>query len=118
MIPYCLRLVPAVKIYKDETMILQPRWFRTKTCISRAKLNCEMLQKGETYTELVQHLNPKSRSYDRKNSDTGNTHVAFCVSDIDKDSVELKQKGVKFNAPPMKIDSGVLKGKFPRLAKD
>lgn len=146
-----------MKIYKDDVITLNLRWFLTKNCIkgvhhiainvtnmeqslkfyqhvlglrplfepqegsgsnlekairvSGAKLKYAMLQSGETFVELIQYLSPKGKPYDRKNCDTGNMHLAFCVSNIDETFAELKEKGVKFNAPPMKIDAGALKGK-------
>lgn len=78
--------------------------------VPRAKLKYAMLQAGDTCVELIQYLNPIGKPYDRKNCDTGNMHLAFRVSDIDKAYAELKKKGVKFNNPPVKIDSGPLKG--------
>lgn len=76
-----------------------------------AKLLFAMLQCGEDCVELIQYLNPLGRPYDRRNCDTGNTHLAFRVADIDEAYIELKAKGVKFNGPPVKIGAGPLKGR-------
>jgi len=78
--------------------------------VPNAKLKYVMLQAGNTCVELIQYLNPIGKPYDRRNCDTGNMHLAFHVSNIDKAYAELTEKGVKFNGPPVKIDSGPLKG--------
>jgi len=73
------------------------------------KLKYAMLQTGNAYVELIQYLSPIGKPYDRMNCDTGNMHLAFRVPDVDKAYAELKEKGVKFNSPPVKISSGHLK---------
>ena len=75
-----------------------------------AKLKYAMLQVGNDCIELLQYVEPIGKPYDRMNCDTGNLHIAFRVSDIDKTYAELKEKGVKFNSPPNRINSGPLKG--------
>ena len=78
--------------------------------VPNVKLKFAMLQTGDNVVELLQYVNPVGKPYDRRNCDTGNTHLAFRVSDIDKAYAELEKKGVKFNGPPIRIDSGPLKG--------
>lgn len=77
--------------------------------VPNVKLKYAMLQTGNACVELIQYLNPIGKPYDRRNCDTGNMHLAFRVPDVDKAYAELKEKGVKFNSPPVKISSGPLK---------
>jgi catechol 2,3-dioxygenase-like lactoylglutathione lyase family enzyme len=76
--------------------------------VPSAKLKYAMLQTGNIIVELIQYLNPVGKPYDRRNCDAGNMHLAFRVSDIDEAYAKLKDRGVKFNGPPVKIDSGPL----------
>ena len=76
-----------------------------------AKLLFVMLKCGEDCVELIHYLNPRGSQYDRKNCDTGNTHLAFRVGNIDESYAELMKKDVKFNGPPVRITTGPLKGR-------
>jgi catechol 2,3-dioxygenase-like lactoylglutathione lyase family enzyme len=76
--------------------------------VPAAQLKYAMLQTENVVVELIQYLNPIGKPYDRSNCDTGNMHLAFRVSDIDDAYAKLKERGVTFNGPPVKIDSGPL----------
>ena len=75
-----------------------------------AKLRYSYLQADNTCIGLIQYVNPAGKSYDRKTCDTGIMHLAFRVPDIEKAYAQLKEKGVRFNSSPVKIESGPQKG--------
>ena len=78
--------------------------------VERAKMRIAVLNAGEDTVELIQYIAPKGRPYDRRPCDIGNMHIAFKVNDIKKKYDELVKKGVKFNAPPIEIRGGKMKG--------
>lgn len=75
-----------------------------------AVLSFAFLRIGSAIIELLEYRNPRGEPFDRRNCDVGATHVAFEVTDIDVAYEELIGKGVAFNAPPFRIDSGPLNG--------
>lgn len=65
---------------------------------------------GEGLLELIHFTNPPAGPNRIANSDTGGAHFAFEVDDIDEAYRELTRRGVSFNAPPIRIGEGQLKG--------
>lgn len=65
---------------------------------------------GQDLFELIHFMNPQAGVNKIKNSDTGAAHFAFKVADIDSAYEELSRRGVKFNAPPIRIEAGELAG--------
>lgn len=80
------------------------------THLDRVRLRFAMFRAGENRFELIQYLSPEGRPNDRHVNDTGSTHIAFVVGDIDRAFEELSARGVRFNATPIHIDSGPLAG--------
>jgi catechol 2,3-dioxygenase-like lactoylglutathione lyase family enzyme len=78
--------------------------------VPNAHLKFAFMQAGNTIFELLEYVAPVGRPQDRGNNDIGACHVAFEVDDIDDAVAKLTAKGVKFNAPPLRIDSGPLAG--------
>jgi catechol 2,3-dioxygenase-like lactoylglutathione lyase family enzyme len=68
------------------------------------------VNRNSAMLEVIQYLDPKGRPNDRRNCDQGVMHLAFQVSNLEKSYNEMKSKGVKFNSPPNKVDSGPEKG--------
>ena len=60
--------------------------------------------------ELIEYLAPKGSKIDLRTCNAGVAHIAFTVDDIDKMYDELTAKGVKFNHPPLRVESGPRKG--------
>lgn len=75
-----------------------------------AEVRFAFLRLGDTLIELLHYLTPAGQSYDRRNADVGACHVAFKVADIDAACRALEQRGVVFNAPPLRIAAGPLAG--------
>ena len=80
------------------------------THLEGVRLRFAMFAAGDNRFELIQYLSPEGRPNDRGVNDTGQTHIAFVVEDIDEAFKDLTAKGVKFNATPIHIDSGPLAG--------
>ncbi len=80
------------------------------TRLEGVQLRFAMFRAGDNRFELIQYLAPTGRPNDRDVNDTGSTHIAFVVADIDKAFKELSARGVRFNATPIHIDSGPLAG--------
>jgi len=78
--------------------------------VPNAHLKFAFMQAGNTIFELLEYVTPPGRPQDRGNNDIGACHVAFQVDDIADAVARLTAKGVKFNAPPLHIDSGPLAG--------
>jgi catechol 2,3-dioxygenase-like lactoylglutathione lyase family enzyme len=75
-----------------------------------ADLSFAFLQIGDDVLELLEYKHPIGQPYDRRNCDIGAVHIAFEVPDIDEAYEALGAKGVKFNAPPLRIAEGPLQG--------
>lgn len=75
-----------------------------------AVLSFAFLRIGLTILELLEYENPRGKAHDRRNCDVGATHVAFQVPDIRTAYQELAARGISFNSPPFRIDSGPLAG--------
>ena len=69
-----------------------------------------VLKLGSLTVELVEYIKPKIRLQGLSAAAIGTSHVAFEVDDIDAEVERLKQKGVKFNAPPKLIEEGENEG--------
>lgn len=80
------------------------------TKLSGVNLRFAMFAVGDNHVELIQYLAPAGRPNDRAVNDTGSTHIAFVVEDIDEAFARLQSQGVTFNAQPIHIDSGPLEG--------
>jgi len=83
-----------------------------------ADLKIAMFKAGDTLVEVTQYVNPKGRPSDRLPCDIGEMHLAFKVKNIRKVYQELKNKGVKFNAPPNIVKEGPMKGWIWTYFKD
>lgn len=75
-----------------------------------ADLSLAFLHFGNTFLELLEYHHPKGKNFDRANSDVGVMHICFEVADIAATQKLLKEKGIEFNAPPIRIDEGPLAG--------
>lgn len=82
----------------------------SNTLLEGVRLRFAMFGAGRDRIELIQYLSPEGRSNDRAVNDTGSTHIAFVVEDIDQAFDNLSARGVRFNATPIHIDSGPLAG--------
>jgi catechol 2,3-dioxygenase-like lactoylglutathione lyase family enzyme len=78
--------------------------------VDDAVLAFAFIRIGDDILELLEYSNPRGRPHDRRNCDVGAVHIAFEVPDIDGAYEELQDKGIEFNAPPIKIDEGPLAG--------
>ena len=78
--------------------------------VKEAHLKIAVLHVGEDTIELIQYVTPKGEPYNRMPCDIGNMHIAFRVSDVHSMYNELKEKGIKFNNPPITIKEGPMKG--------
>ena len=80
--------------------------------LPNAKMRFVMYEvnRGSATLEVIQYLSPKGRPNDRRNCDHGVLHLAFQVSNLEKSYNEMKSKGVKFNSPPNRVESGPEKG--------
>ena len=68
--------------------------------VPNARIKITLLDAGNTKLELLQYLEPKGRTHDRRNNDVGASHVAFVMSDIQGTYERLQELGVPCNAPP------------------
>lgn len=70
--------------------------------VPMAELNVVVLKKGKIRLELIEYKNKKELN-DSKLDQTipGLVHIAFNVSDIDKEYEKIRSIGYKFNSPPM-----------------
>lgn len=64
--------------------------------------------------ELLRFHTPVSKNKPRNITDTGITHVAFTVKDLEREYKRLKDYGVSFNAPPQVSPDGYAKVAFCR----
>lgn len=69
-----------------------------------------VLKLGSHTIELVEYVKPKIRPQGLSAAAIGTLHMAIEVDDIDGEVKRLKEKGVKFNAPPKLIEEGENKG--------
>lgn len=97
-----LRLVYTVENSGEETS--------RNLGVREAKLKIAILRAGKDTIELIQYVTPKGKHNDRIPCDIGNMHVAFRVSDIYRVYSELRERGVRFNASPLEIREGPMKG--------
>ena len=68
-----------------------------------------------TRIELLEFSNPKSNQNKKiELFNTGFTHVAFTVDNLDEIYMHLKNGGVQFNCPPKLSPNGMLKVTFCR----
>ena len=72
-------------------------------------LSALLKAKDGTMIELLQYLQPRGRASEGRNYDTGNMHIAFRVSDIEKAFAKFKNTG-HFNSEPSTVKKGPLKG--------
>lgn len=113
-----LNLERSVKFYRDilglELLYIAKDHGDEETSkgvgVENAKMDIAMFKAGNTNVELIEYKNPKGRPYDRLPCDIGCMHLAFQVQDINKVYIELVDKGIKFNSPPIRITEGSLKG--------
>lgn len=75
-----------------------------------AHLSFAFILLGNTVLELLEYHAPRGRDHDRMNCDVGAIHVAFEVANIQEAYEQLREKGIVFNAPPLKIEEGPLAG--------
>lgn len=83
-----------------------------------AKMRLAVLEAGDDTIELIQYVTPEGKPYKLQPCDIGSMHIAFRVSDVHKMCEELKRKGVKFNAQPIEIKDGSMKGWLWTYFKD
>ena len=70
--------------------------------VENAELNICVVKKGGCRFELIDYGNEKKKGLNYKEQDSpGLIHVAFRVSDIDKEYKKIKSMGYEFNSPPM-----------------
>lgn len=60
--------------------------------------------------ELAEYLSPKGREIDLATCNAGLAHLAFTVSDLQRDYEDLCEKGVHFVHAPLWAKDGALKG--------
>ncbi len=80
------------------------------TRLAGVRLRFAMFAIGDNHIELIHYITPPGRRNDRSVNDTGCTHIAFTVEDIDEAFRRLTEQGVRFNGKPIHIDSGPLIG--------
>ncbi|MGQ9615365.1 MAG: VOC family protein [Spirochaetota bacterium] len=70
--------------------------------VPMAELNVTVLKKEKIKLELIEYKNKKEAN-DVKIDQTipGLVHIAFKVSDVDKEYEKIRSLGYKFNSPPM-----------------
>jgi len=64
--------------------------------------------------ELLKYHNPESEQITRRIHDTGLTHIAFTVDNLDSEYNRLKGQGVPFNFPPQLSPDSYVKVTFCR----
>ncbi len=64
--------------------------------------------------ELLKYYSHESEKTARRIYDTGLTHIAFTVDDLNSEYNRLKSEGVLFNAPPQLSPDGYAKVNFCR----
>lgn len=73
-----------------------------------ARLKVAILQVGNSQErlELMQYLSPQGRPLpaELRQCDVGVTHVCFTVTDIERLSQDLVDRGVRFNSPVQTMD--------------
>jgi lactoylglutathione lyase len=70
-----------------------------------------VLPRGSTHIlELVQYISPLGQRTAGAINNVGAAHLAFVVDDIDAEYARLKEQGVRFRNPPVKITEGVNEG--------
>ena len=59
--------------------------------------------KGDLRLELIDYKNEKkkARSCNKEQDEPGILHIAYAVTDIDKEYEKIKAHGYEFNSPPM-----------------
>ena len=62
--------------------------------------------------ELLKYRNPKSEQITHRINDTGLTHIAFTVDNLDSEYNRLKGQGVPFNFPPQLSPDSYVKVTF------
>jgi catechol 2,3-dioxygenase-like lactoylglutathione lyase family enzyme len=67
------------------------------------RLRYAMFRVGRQHFELIQYLEPAPGVASGQHHDTGATHIAFKVRDIDLAYAELSSKGVAFLGPPARF---------------
>lgn len=79
---------------------------------SMVRLAGAMLEAGPGRgIELHEYLIPPVESRDRKLHQAGINHLALAVSDIDEAVARLEKSGVRFEASPQLIATGILAGR-------
>ena len=82
----------------------------TMVGVKGALLKITMLQTDDDEVELIQYVVPKGKQHGGKFYDYGGMHLAFEVKDINGLYKKMKEKGIKFHAPPNKVTEGRFKG--------
>ncbi len=67
-----------------------------------ARLRIAFVNLGEFRLELIQYDSPAGGKLDMATNNVGSAHIAFWTDDVDKTYEELKAKGVRFRAAPMR----------------
>jgi len=81
--------------------------------VDGADVRFAFLHVGDVIVEMLEYKEPGAgKPFTSSNNDVGTVHLCFAVDDIDEAYEELSAKGVKFNAPPIRLDAkaGVLDG--------
>lgn len=81
-------------------------------------LMVRMISFKNVVVELLQYSAPPSEPYTSRNCDTGASHIAFQVADLDAIYQDLQSQGIEFYSEPNPIDDGAFRGGFWVYAKD
>ena len=87
-------------------------YIRTVTGYNDAILEIAFLSypdSGENL-ELIEYVKPRGEPVSTATCRPGAAHLSFKVEDIEADYRRLKEKGVRFKAPPVEITFGINKG--------
>ena len=98
------------KILSDTTV--QESCLHSVTHIPDAKLRNVFLSVHGQLIELIQYLSPIGKPVQTRTCDTGSSHIAFIVDNIDSAYRNLQSKGVQFKSGPVVTGStpdGILK---------
>ncbi len=101
----------SVVFYRDALGFAVERTFEAEgDRISRivampgAHLKIALLALGNFRLELIQYISPPGKRLDLSSNNTGASHIAFFVEDIQAAYQELKAKGVQFRSLPTSAD--------------
>jgi catechol 2,3-dioxygenase-like lactoylglutathione lyase family enzyme len=77
--------------------------------LAGARLRSAFVSMGNTIVELLEYEHPVGADFSLRNCDVGATHVCIEVEDIHAAYERMRDRGVGFSSPPVRL-SGALEG--------